>query len=171
MFISNGWQVVFFSFLDIRWYLENMRQHSVFAWFLKIGLFGFSMKLSWKFVARGMEISFLFLLHVGMDFSSIFEGFWGGFGVQNRSKMRCEKELVTGSEKNGFKTAWRPPKEVSRRSKTLQGLEVGANLAPRGGPKSIQNRSKSELGSLQDPRPPQGCPREGKWHQNRRKND
>ena len=73
--------------------------------------------------------------------------------------MRCEKELVMGSEKEGFQTTQRPPQEVSRRPRTLQGLEVGANLAPRGVPKSIQNRSKSELGSLQDPRPP---PREGK---------
>ena len=68
--------------------------------------------------------------------------------------MRCEKELVMRSEKEGFQTTQRPPQEVSRRPRTLQGLEVGANLAPRGVPKSIQNRSKSELGSLQDPRPP-----------------
>ena len=65
--------------------------------------------------------------------------------------MRCEKELVMGSEKEGFQTTQRPPQEVSRRPRTLQGLEVGANLAPRGVPKSIQNRSKSKLGSLQDP--------------------
>ena len=58
------------------------------------------------------------------------------------------------SEKEGFQTTQRPPQEVSRRPRTLQGLEVGANLAPRGVPKSIQNRSKSELGSLQNPRPP-----------------
>ena len=77
--------------------------------------------------------------------------------------MRCEKELVTGSEKNGFKTAWRPPQEVSRRSRTLQGLEVGANLAPRGVPKSIQNRSKSELASPQDPRPSRDSPKILKW--------
>ena len=74
--------------------------------------------------------------------------------------MRCEKELVMGSEKEGFQTTQRPPQEVSRRPRTLQGLEVGANLAPRGVPKSIQNRSKSELGSLQNPRPhpPRGAP-------------
>ena len=72
--------------------------------------------------------------------------------------MRCEKELVMRSEKEGFQTTQRPPQEVSRRPRTLQGLEVGANLAPRGVPKSIQNRSKSELGSLQDPRPPKTPP-------------
>ena len=49
--------------------------------------------------------------------------------------------------------------EVSRRPRTLQGLEVGANLAPRGVQKSIQHRSKSELGSLQDPRSPKTPPR------------
>ena len=73
--------------------------------------------------------------------------------------MRCEKELVMRSEKEGFQTTQRPPQEVSRRPRTLQGLEVGANLAPRGVPKSIQNRSKSELGSLQDPRTPRPPPR------------
>ena len=77
--------------------------------------------------------------------------------------MRCEKELVMRSEKEGFQTTQRPPQEVSRRPRTLQGLEVGANLAPRGVPKSIQNRSKSELGSLQDPRPPKTPPKIPKW--------
>ena len=61
--------------------------------------------------------------------------------------------------KKGFQTTQGPPQEVSRRPRTLQGLEVGANLAPRGVPKSIQNRSKSELGSLQDPRPPKTPPK------------
>ena len=73
--------------------------------------------------------------------------------------MPCEKELDMRSEKKGFQTTQGPPQEVSRRPRTLQGLEVGANLAPRGVPKSIQNRSKSELGSLQDPRPPKTPPR------------
>ena len=77
--------------------------------------------------------------------------------------MRCEKELVMRSEKEGFQTTQRPPQEVSRRPRTLQGLEVGANLAPRGVPKSIQNRSKTELGSLQDPRPPKTLPKIPKW--------
>ena len=158
-------------FIDISWYSKNAQTLCVFPLFLKIGLFGFSIRLSWKFAARGMEISFLFLLHVGMDSSSIFQWFWGRFAIRNRCKMRCEKELVMRSEKEGFQTTQRPPQEVSRRPRTLQGLEVGANLAPRGVPKSIQNRSKSELGSLQDPRPPKTPPREGKWHQNRRKND
>ena len=62
------------------------------------------------------------------------------------------------SEKERFQTTENPPQEVSRRPRTLQSLEVGANLAPRGVPKAIQNRSKSELGSLQDPRPPPGVP-------------
>ena len=55
--------------------------------------------------------------------------------------------------KKGLQTTQGPPQEVSRRPRTLQGFEVGANLAPRGVPKSIQNRSKSELASPQDPRP------------------
>ena len=68
-----------------------------------------------------------------------------------------------GSEKEGFQTTQRPPQEVSRRPRTLQGLEVGANLAPRGVPKSIQNRSKSEFGGFQDPRNPQDTPKIPKW--------
>ena len=67
------------------------------------------------------------------------------------------------SEKKGFQTTQGPPQEVSRRPRTLQGLEVGANLAPRGVPKSIQNRSKSELASPQDPRPPRDPPKIPKW--------
>ena len=105
----------------------------------------------------------VFLLHGGMDSSSIFQGFWGRFAIRNRCKMRCEKELVMRSEKEGFQTTQRPPQEVSRRPRTLQGLEVGANLTRRGVPKSIQNQSKSELGSLQDPRPPQDPPKIPKW--------
>ena len=65
--------------------------------------------------------------------------------------------------KKGFQTTQGPPQEVSRRPRTLQGLEVGANLAPRGVPKSIQNRSKSELASPQDPRPPRDPPKISKW--------
>jgi hypothetical protein len=67
------------------------------------------------------------------------------------------------SEKKGFQTTQGPPQEVSRRPRTLQGLEVGANLAPRGVPKSIQNRSKSELASPQDPRPSRDPPKIPKW--------
>ena len=67
------------------------------------------------------------------------------------------------SEKEEFQTTQRPPQEVSRRPRTLQGLEVGVNLASRGVPKSIQNRSKSELGSLQDLRPLKTLPKTPKW--------
>ena len=150
-------------FIDISWYSKNAQKHHVFAQFLKIGLFGFSIRLSWNFAARGMEISFLFQLPVGMDSSSIFQWFWGRFAVRNRCKMPCEKELDMRSEKKGFQTTQGPPQEVSRRPRTLQGLEVGANLAPRGVPKSIQNRSKSELASPQDPRPSRDSPKILKW--------
>ena len=57
--------------------------------------------------------------------------------------MKCEKELDMRSEKEGFQTTQRPPQEVSRRPRTSQGPEVGANLAPKRGSK-IDSKSMSE---------------------------
>ena len=55
----------------------------------------------------------------------------------------------------GKRRGSRAPQDASRRPKTPRGLQVGADLAPRGVPKSIKNRSKFDLGRSRAPRPPQ----------------
>ena len=72
--------------------------------------------------------------------------------------MRCEKELVMRSEKEGFQTTQRPPQEVSRRPRTLQGLEVGANLAPKRGPKIDPKSIKIRAWEPPRPKTPQDPP-------------
>ena len=59
--------------------------------------------------------------------------------------MQNEVRKRIGNE-NGNKRAHDCPKTATRRPKTPQGLQVGADLVPRGVPKSIWNRSKFDLG-------------------------
>ena len=63
-----------------------------------------------------------------------------------------------GSEKEGFQTTQRPPQEVSRRPRTLQGLEVGANLAPKRGPKIDPKSIKIRAWEPPRPKTPPGVP-------------
>ena len=120
-----------------------------------------------------MEISFLFLLHVGMDSSSIFQWFWGRFAIRNRCKMRCEKELVTGSEKkrvqDRLETAPRGVKTLQDAPRPRSWSQLSPKRGPKINPKSIKIRAWEPPRPKTPQDPPQGCPREGKWHQNQKK--
>ena len=59
--------------------------------------------------------------------------------------MQNEVRKRIGNE-NGNKRAHDCPKTATRRPKTRQGLQTGADLVPRGVPKPIWNRSKFDLG-------------------------
>ena len=78
----------------------------------------------------------------------ILGSFWGPKSMQNTIRNSFGTWI-------GERRGSRAPQDASRRPKTPRGLQVGADLAPRGVPKSIKNRSKFDLGRPRAPRPPQ----------------
>ena len=101
--------------------------------FLNTRLFGISITFSSKLNEREAEMRPFSDLNLGMDFSSIFDRFWGRFGVQNRSKIGFEKVFEMSSQIKGPKMAPRRPK--------------ASNLGPTWGPRGVLNGVKKVLKS------------------------
>ena len=71
-----------------------------------------------------------------------------------------------GPEKNELQTPQREDLEVSGRSKTREGLEVGSHLGPKRGLKKGPKSIKIQLGSFQVGRLLQGYPKGTPWEEN-----
>ena len=127
----SGFQVVFLASWQKRMF-KKCTKTQCFCTFFEDQPFWLQHHILFKCQWKWAEIKFFFLAWFGHGFLFVFwlilGSLWGPKSIQNEVRKRLGNLIGN--------------KRVQDRSKTPQGLHVGANLGPKRGPKRVQNSLK-----------------------------